>query len=96
MAKSAISVTIDEQLIKQLKLLAGLDNRSLSNLTEIILRGYVDDRLKENEIAQSYEKAKKIAADMRVMSYKEVHANLMENVTLSEADKKVLAVLQGN
>lgn len=96
MAKTAMSVTIDDKLIKQLKYLAGEDNRSLSNLTELILKGYVDARLKENEIAQSFEKAKKIAADMRVMSYSETHSELMKNVSLTEADKQVLKALQGD
>lgn len=94
MAKTAMSVTLDENLIKQLKYLASEDNRSLSNLAELILKGYVDIRLKENEIAQSYEKAKKIAADMRVATYSETHADLMKNVSLSEADKQILKALQ--
>lgn len=96
MAKTAMSVTIDDKLIKQLKYLAGEDNRSLSNLAELILKSYVDVRLKESEIAQSYEKAKKIAADMRIASYPEAHAELMKNVSLTEADKQVLKALQGN
>lgn len=95
MAKTVMSVTLDDNLVKQMKYIADADNRSLSNLTELILKSYVGVRLKENEIAQSYERAKKIAANMRITAYPEMYADLMKNVKLSEADKNVLEALNG-
>lgn len=96
MAKSPMSVTIDTGLIEQLKYFAALDNRTLSNYTENILKGYVETRVKEITIAQSYENAKKIAADMKVMPFGAVNDDLMQNVKLSKTDMQVLAALKGN
>jgi hypothetical protein len=94
MAKRAISVTLDDNVISNLRLLAIEENRSVSNLTELILKSYMEIRSKDMSVTQSFEKAKNFSNEMQIKSYGEVVENLKNNVTISEKDKEFLEELR--
>lgn len=84
MAKTAVNLTWDEEMVKSLKLFAQMENRSLSNLTELIVTEYVNRRTKDMHVAQSFNKAQQIAMGTEILPYEQLEQSLMDNVHLDD------------
>ena len=93
MAKTAVSLTIDNEILNGIKNCATSENRSLSNFTEVIFKEYLQS-MNSGNIRHSYEAAKRIGQEMQIKSFEETNADLMKNVTLSSSDEKYLKGLQ--
>jgi len=90
MAKTALSITLDNELIKELKFLAKQEKRTVSNLSEVIFSGYIEERLYKKPVEQSLSKAKDFTKSFQVQNYNEVEKALEKNITLSDIDKDFL------
>jgi len=90
MAKAALSITLDKEIIKTLKFLAREDNRTVSNFSELIFSQYINGRLQKKPLEQSLARAKDFAGSFEVKSFNDVESALKQNVTLSDADKNFL------
>ena len=86
MAKTALSITLDNELIKELKFLAKQEKRTVSNLSEVIFSGYIEERLCKKPIDQSLSKAKDFSKSFQVKNYNEVEKTLEKNVFATDKD----------
>ena len=93
MAKTAVSLTIDNEILNGIKKNAAMENRSLSNLTEVIFKEYLQS-LNSGNIRHSYESAKRIGHEMEIKSFEEINADLRKNVYMNSSDDKFLKGLQ--
>lgn len=93
MAKTPVSLTIDQQVLNEIKKSAQMENRSLSNLTEVIFKEYLQS-VAEGNVRHSYESAKRIGENMQIKTFEELNTDLDKNVFLSKSDEKYLKSLQ--
>ena len=93
MAKIAVSLTIDNEILMGIKKYAASENRTLSNMTEVIFKEYLRS-MNNSDITHSYDSAKRIGQEMKIKTFEETDADLRKNVTLSSSDEKFLKGLQ--
>ena len=93
MAKTAVSLTIDNEILNGIKKYATSENRSLSNFTEVIFKEYLQS-MNISNIRHSFDSAKTIGQERQIKSFEETNADLKKNVYLSSSDEKYLKGLQ--
>lgn len=90
MAKESISITIDGRLKEMLGVYAKNENRTISNLLEVILSEYIQKKDEELELKQSFLRARSFASKLVIKDYITTEKELDKNVFLSQDDKKFL------
>lgn len=78
MGKTAISITLDSELLEQIKKEAEENDRSLSNYIQMVLKNSIQNE-KEDFIG-SYEQALKIEKSFKVVPYSVTEAKIVKNM----------------
>ena len=90
MAKAAMSVTIEKELIDYIKKEAKLENRNVSNFIEVLICEQRKKRLEEKALEQSFERAQQFTNNIKIEDYNVVLNNLMNDTTLKDYGKDIL------
>lgn len=89
MAKTALSITLDNEIIKELKFLAKQEKRTVSNLSEVIFSGYIEEK-KQAKIDMSLNNALDFTKSLRVLDYNQTEKVLEKNAFAADQDKGFL------
>ena len=82
MGKTAISITLDSELLEQVKKKAEESDRSLSNFIQIILReSIVNERV---DFTGSFEQALNLEKSFKVVPYSIAESNIVKNIDLKK------------
>ena len=90
MAKAAMSVTIEKELIDYIKQEAKLENRNVSNFIEVLICEQRKKRLEEKALEQSFERAQQFTNNIKIEDYNVVLNNLMNDASLKDYGKDIL------
>ncbi len=90
MAKAAMSVTIEKELIDYIKKEAKLENRNVSNFIEVLICEQRKKRLEEKALEQSFERAQQFTNNIKIEDYNVVLNNLMNDASLKDYGKDIL------
>lgn len=81
MSKVAISITIDSELLEQVKKKAEESDRSLSNYIQIVLKDNIQNE--KEDFVGSYEQALKLEKAFKVVPYSVAESNIVKNMDLN-------------
>ena len=90
MAKAAMSVTIEKELIDYIKKEAKLENRNVSNFIEVLICEQRKKRLEEKALEQSFERAQQFTNNIKIEDYNVVLNNLMNDASLKDYGKDII------
>jgi len=85
MAKTALSITLDKEIIKELKFLAKQEKRTVSNLSEVIFSWYIEEK-KQKQVDASARNALDFTKSLKVLNYNQTEKILEKNVSVNEKD----------
>ena len=94
MAKAAMSITIEKDLIDYIKKEAKAENRNVSNYIEVLINNQMAKRLEERHLEQSFEKAQEFTKNIKIDDYNNVLNDLMDNTVLTDYGQDILKKVQ--
>ena len=94
MAKAAMSITIEKDLIDYIKKEAKAENRNVSNYIEVLINNQMAKRLEEKRLEQSFERAQDFTKNIKIDDYNNVLNDLMDNTVLTDYGQDILKKVQ--
>ena len=94
MAKAAMSITIEKDLIDYIKKEAKAENRNVSNYIEVLINNQIAKRLEEKRLEQSFERAQEFTKNIKIDDYNNVLNGLMDNTILTDYGQDILKKVQ--
>ena len=94
MAKAAMSITIEKDLIDYIKKEAKAENRNVSNYIEVLINNQKAKRLEEKRLEQSFERAQEFTKNIKIDDYNNVLNDLMDNTVLTDYGQDILKKVQ--
>ena len=94
MAKAAMSITIEKDLIDYIKKEAKAENRNVSNYIEVLINNQIAKRLEEKRLEQSFERAQEFTKNIKIDDYNNVLNDLMDNTVLPDYGQEILKKVQ--
>ena len=94
MAKAAMSITIEKDLIDYIKKEAKAENRNVSNYIEVLINNQIAKRLEEKRLEQSFERAQEFTKNIKIDDYNNVLNDLMDNTVLTNYGQDILKKVQ--
>ena len=94
MAKAAMSITIEKDLIDYIKKEAKAENRNVSNYIEVLINNQMAKKIEEKRLEQSFERAQEFTKNIKIDDYNNVLNDLMDNTVLTDYGQDILKKVQ--